>query len=319
MKKLLKTLLPLIDILLLPFVSLAGVLLKRVRVTGFQRLPRSKRALLRIGLLPISDHYYEPFFDATSFKQPLSQDRELPGIDWNVEGQLDLLHSFHYNDELKHLTSSTTGERAFSFDNANFKSGDVEYWYSIIRLRKPKRIFEVGSGHSTLVALEAVKKNVQEDSDFQCRHICIEPYEVPWLEELGVEVMRQKVEDVPLSFFSELEANDILFIDSSHVIRPQGDVLFEYLQVLPSLQVGVIVHVHDIFSPRDYLAQWLEAEVKLWNEQYLLEAFLTSNTDWQIDGALNYLHHHHYDALQSKCPHLTPDREPGSFYMHKVR
>ncbi|MDR2358391.1 MAG: class I SAM-dependent methyltransferase, partial [Prevotellaceae bacterium] len=125
-------------------------------------------------------------------------------------------------------------------------------------------------------------------------------------------------EDVGVDFFRQLEANDILFIDSSHVIRPQGDVLFEYLELLPTLTRGVIVHIHDIFSPRDYLAHWVISEVRLWNEQYLLEAFLSFNSTWKILGALNFLHHNHYDLLKEKCPKLTPDTEPGSFYIVKM-
>lgn len=120
------------------------------------------------------------------------------------------------------------------------------------------------------------------------------------------------------SFFKQLQENDLLFIDSSHVIRPQGDVLFEYLEVLPVLNRGVIVHIHDIFSPRNYLRQWLQDEVKLWNEQYLLEAFLSNNGCWEIIGALNYLHHNHYDKLKRVAPFLTPTREPGSFYIRKL-
>ena len=84
------------------------------------------------------------------------------------------------------------------------------------------------------------------------------------------------------------------------------------------LNTGVIVHVHDIFSPRNYLKQWLEDDVRFWNEQYLLEAFLTDNTRWRIIGALNYLHHHHYDRLKSVAPFLAPEREPGSFYIQKT-
>lgn len=130
--------------------------------------------------------------------------------------------------------------------------------------------------------------------------------------------MRQRIEEVGLEFFAELEENDLLFIDSSHMIRPQGDVLFEYLQLLPTLKKGVLVHIHDIFSPRDYLAEWVKDNVWFWNEQYLLEAFLTGNRGWEVVGALNYLHHDHYDALKKVCPYLTPDREPGSFYLRKV-
>lgn len=99
-------------------------------------------------------------------------------------------------------------------------------------------------------------------------------------------MIRQGVEDVDKSLFSELGKDDILFIDSSHIIRPQGDVLFEYLELLPVLRAGVIVHVHDIFSPREYPKELVMDEVKFWNEQYLLEAFLTSNHEWRIVGAL---------------------------------
>jgi len=121
-----------------------------------------------------------------------------------------------------------------------------------------------------------------------------------------------------VSFFSELQENDILFIDSSHVIRPQGDVLFEYLELLPTLNPGVIVHVHDIFSPRNYLSSWLQNEVRFWNEQYLLEAFMVHNDKWKIIGALNWLHHNHYERLKLIAPYLSLEREPGSFYIQKV-
>jgi hypothetical protein len=109
-----------------------------------------------------------------------------------------------------------------------------------------------------------------------------------------------------------------LFIDSSHIIRPQGDVLFEYLELLPILNKGVIVHVHDIFSPKNYLKEWLEDEVKFWNEQYLLEAFMSNNSSWKIIGSLNLLHHNYYEKLKVVAPFLAPDREPGSFYIQKI-
>ena len=168
------------------------------------------------------------------------------------------------------------------------------------------------------MAIKAIEKNIQENPAYQCKHICIEPYEMPWLEKTSATVIRKKIEELDKSFFAELDENDILFIDSSHVIRPQGDVLFEYLELLPSLRKGVIVHVHDIFSPKDYPAEWIRKEVKFWNEQYLLEAFLTLNSSWKIIGALNYLHYNHYDKLKAKCPFLTPNQNPGSFYIQKI-
>jgi hypothetical protein len=159
--------------------------------------------------------------------------------------------------------------------------------------------------------------NLRDDPEYTCKHICVEPYENPWLEESGISVVREKVENLDVSFFHELNENDILFIDSSHIIRPHGDVLFEYLQLLPSLKKGVIVHIHDIFSPKNYLRRWLQDWVLFWNEQYLLEAFLTHNKDWRIIASLNYLSHKHFNKLKSVAPFLTPESEPRSFYIQK--
>ena len=110
-----------------------------------------------------------------------------------------------------------------------------------------------------------------------------------------------------------------MFIDSSHIIRPQGDVLFEYLQILPLLNKGVYVHIHDIFSPKDYPKEWVLDQVKLWNEQYLLEAFLSNNDSWEVIGSLNLLHSTHFEKLKIVCPFLTRDRDPGSFYIKKIK
>ncbi|MDA8098054.1 MAG: class I SAM-dependent methyltransferase [Nitrospiraceae bacterium] len=318
MKRTIERLLPLADILLLPFVYPAGWLLKNIRRAGVQRLPLCKNALLNIGVFPIQNHYFEPQFDHRNPKPDFAQERNLPGIDWNVSGQLNALAAFGYAAELANIPQKHPGALAFYFNNNSFESGDAEYWYQLIRAVKPRRIFEIGSGNSTLMAVKAIRRNQSEAPDYRCEHVCIEPYEMPWLEEAGVSVVRKKVEEIEASFFSRLQENDILFIDSSHIIRPQGDVLFEYLELLPSLNKGVIVHVHDIFSPRNYLKQWLQDEVWFWNEQYLLEAFLSHNNSWKIIGALNYLHHNHYDKLKSIAPYLSPEREPGSFYIQKV-
>jgi hypothetical protein len=317
-KKVLKAILPLADIVLLPAVYLAALLLKAVRKAGVGNTPFCKRALMQVGVFPIRNHYFEPLFDGRLLRHPLNQDRDLPGIDWNTDEQLRLLKSFCFNEELKDVPEKRIDGLTFHLNNGSFESGDAEYFYNLIRLKKPARIIEIGSGNSTLMALRALKKNQEESPGYECKHLCIEPYEMPWLNKTGATVVRQRVEEVDKAVFSELSKDDILFIDSSHVIRPQGDVLFEYLELMPSLRTGVIVHIHDIFSPRDYPKEWVVDRVRLWNEQYLLEAFLTSNRDWKIIGALNYLHHNHYQDLKAACPFLTQDREPGSFYIQKT-
>jgi len=319
MRNLIKKTLPLADIILIPLVYPAAWLLKNIRKAGVHRLPLCKSALMKVGVFPIRNHYYEPQFDNLNPRPDFSQDRNLQGIDWNIRGQLKMLGLFTFSQELLDLPKAKKqGSLEFYLGNGAFDSGDAEYWYQIIRAIKPKRIFEVGSGNSTLMAVKAIKKNHEEDPSFTCEHVCIEPYEMPWLEKAGISIIRKKVEDIELSFFSQLQENDILFIDSSHIIRPQGDVLFEYLELLPSLNKGVIVHIHDIFSPKNYLKEWLSDEVKFWNEQYLLEAFLSHNTSWKIIGALNFLHHNHYEELKMVAPFLSHEREPGSFYIQKI-
>lgn len=310
--------LPLADVALAPLVYPSAYLLKSIRRAGVERLPRCKDAFLRAGVFPIRNQYYEPQFDYGGPRPPFSDDRPLPGIDWNVAGQLAMLSAFSCSEELAELCGTASGKPDFFLANRTFGPGDAEYWYQMIRWVKPRRVFEVGSGNSTRVAMRAIQKNREEDPAYRCKHVCIEPYEMPWLDGSGLAVLRQQVEEVGAAFFAELAANDILFIDSSHVIRPQGDVLFECLELFPRLSAGVIVHLHDIFSPKNYRKEWLEDKVVFFNEQYLVEAFLTHNPAWKIIGALNYLHHHHPDELKSAAPFLTPGDEPGSFYMQKI-
>lgn len=318
MRKAIEGVLPLVDLALFSAVYPAAYLLKAIRKAGVGRMPFCKRALMQVGVFPIMQHYYEPLFDSRALHHALEDTRNLPGIDWNIPEQLALLHSFDYAHELKDTPTTKTDDLTYYLGNENFKAGDAEFLYNLIRLKKPARIFEIGSGNSTLIAIQAVQQNQAEDPAYHCKHLCVEPYEMPWLEKTGVTVVRQRVEELDKTLFSQLEENDILFIDSSHIIRPQGDVLFEYLDLLPTLNKGVIVHIHDIFSPRDYPSEWVKDEVRLWNEQYLLEAFLSCNHEWKVLAAVNYLHHNHFSKLKKKCPFLSKDNDPGSFYIQKI-
>ena len=309
-----------IDFLLVPIAATSALALRAIRQTGFGRMPQTLRVFRKVGIFPVLDHYYEPLFNPDHLRKPLSEDRELLGIDWNVTEQLELLKRFHYNDELVKFPMDREAEHQFFYRNGFFESGDAEFLYNMIRHYKPKRIFEIGSGQSTLIAASAVKANRGEDPGYQCEHVCIEPYEVGWLDQLDVDVVRKPVESIDTSLFGQLDENDILFIDSSHMIRPQGDVLFEYFEILPILKSGVLIHIHDIFSPKDYLEEWIQS-VCFWNEQYLLEAFLSYNHEFKIIGALNFLKHHYPDELTAVCPVLKEQlesREPGSFWLRRA-
>jgi predicted O-methyltransferase YrrM len=274
---------------------------------------------MKVGLLPILDHYYQPLMNPKKhLTKSLRSMRDLPGINFNIDEQLVLLDKFNFNDELLNFSISKKKDCEFFYNNDTFSSGDAEFLYNIIRNFKPRKIIEIGCGFSTLMIRNAIEKNERENNKYYCQHICIEPFEQQWLEKMNIEVLRQKVELVDKCIFKELGYNDILFIDSSHIIRPQGDVLFEYLEILPILKTGVLIHIHDIFTPNDYLDEWIYNH-KLWNEQYLLEAFLTFNNEFRIIGSLNFLAHHYYEKLADKCPIFAEQKghEPGSFWLIK--
>ncbi|MCB4790963.1 MAG: class I SAM-dependent methyltransferase [Elusimicrobia bacterium] len=301
-----------------PLVALASLFFFFVRKYCIERHPVNRWIFNTIGIYPIRDHYYDPLFNDNRInKALLVKDRELSGIDFNIAEQLDLLSKFHFNNELASFPLEKRSMDEFNYHNGTFLAGDAEYLYNLIRFLKPSRIIEIGCGNTTLLILHALRKNRDENTNYKCRHTCIEPYEQPWLEKLNIDLIRNKVENVPKNIFEELGKNDILFIDSSHIIRPQGDVLFEYQEVIPKLKYGVYVHIHDIFTPRDYLPDWGLGRFFFWNEQYLLEAFLSFNTDFKLIGSLNYLRHHYFDKLAEKCPilKLESTSEPTSFWI----
>lgn len=311
------TLTPVIDVVLMVLAVPAGLILLVYRRIGSRRLPLTTVGLKKIGVFPVRDHYYEPLFDDRHLTQPLDAPRLLPGIRFDVRRQLALLADLHYADEFDAFVREQEAEvsdKGFRFPNGSYESGDADFLFQMIRHIKPSNVIEIGSGNSTKVVSHALYLNAKEGGNKK-RHICVEPYEQPWLESFSeIELVRHKVEDCSIDWSDALGAGDLLFIDSSHVIRPQGDVLFEYLEILPQLQSGVVVHVHDVFSPRDYLANWIRRDVRFWNEQYLLEATLGNTSRYEVLAALNQLKHNHYEHLKRVCPYLERDREPGSFY-----
>jgi hypothetical protein len=223
---------------------------------------------------------------------------------------------------LRALEGRRCGSRTFHYANGYCGPGDAEALYSMIRHFRPSKIVEVGSGQSTIVSRFAIEDAKAADSGYSCRQICFEPYENPWLEGLGIEIRRELIERSDLDLFKSLAPNDIVFIDSSHALRPMGDVEFEFLHILPNLPKGVIVQVHDIFSPRDYPAQWLAVDRRFWNEQYLLEAFLSFNDTYEIIGSLNQLMHLGVDEFKRAFPILAdhgPDPFVGSFWFRRVK
>jgi len=110
----------------------------------------------------------------------------------NIREQLGILARFTFAPELTSFPLDKTGALEYYYHNDNFGPGDADYLYRVIRLYRPKRIVEIGSGYSTLVAINALKQNRKEDPSYNCEHVCIEPYEIAWLERTGVTVISEK-------------------------------------------------------------------------------------------------------------------------------
>jgi hypothetical protein len=281
-------------------------------------LRTARRLQDAINVTVLRNHYYEPVLTDVELRRDAPEIRDLPGIDWNYEGQLTILRHFSFGPELRALNGKSVNGRRFDYDNRMFGLGDAEALYSFVRAFRPSTIIEVGAGYSTMVARLAIEANREEDQTYQCRHICYEPFENPWLDGLGAEIRREKIEDADVTLFGRLMCNDIVFIDSSHVLRARGDVEREFLRILPALAGGVFVHVHDVFSPRDYPKGWLVEQRRFWTEQYFLEAFLTLNDSFEVVLALNQLFHQREPELFRAFPCLgTRLTEPGSFWIRR--
>ena len=305
-----------VDFFLLPAVLIVSLWIRLIKFIGLKKFVSSKIIFGRTGVFPLVDHYYEPRFNFRNYRQV---SRELDAIDYNYTSQLAELESFTYKEELLNLPKSFSAENKFYYSNDSFPAGDAECYYSIIRKYKPSRIIEIGCGYSTLLAIEAINMNLSEHEESSTELICIEPFEFPWLEKLGVEVIREKVENIDISIFENLESGDILFIDSTHIIKPQGDVIFEVLQILPKLKSGILVHFHDIFTPLDYPESWLKQEYRLWNEQYFIEAFLSYNKSFDVFLALSFLNINFQSDILSAFPVLSQskNKSPSSLWLKK--
>jgi len=303
--------------LLTPLVAVVAALQARA---GGERLPLTFKVWDLVGVTPTRHHYYQPVYNGKKLLQSIWERKDpLHSIHWNAQEQLSLLKSFNFQHELESIpiseASSLSGE---FYHNQSFGPADAEMLYNIVRHFKPQRVIEIGSGYSTRMMKKALDAN--RNDGVISKHICIEPFEMPWLELLGVDqVIRARVEDVDPGLFEQLEENDLLFIDSSHVLRTGGDVFVEYLQILPRLKKGVLVHIHDIFLPYEYPKEWIVNKRRFWTEQYLLQAFLAFNSAFEILSAIHWLAREHPEELARACPvYAQLKRGHGSFWIRRL-
>jgi hypothetical protein len=281
------------------------------------KFPEIFRLWERHGFHVTPVHFYQPIPDTRSLPETLwDHPSKLVGIDMNETIQLDLLrnHFPKFRHEYDHFPVEPTGEPGrFYLNNGLFDGTDALVAYCMIRHFQPRLIIEVGSGFSSLVAAEAIAKNKNSAL------ICIEPFPLDFLRQgfPGLHsLLEKKVEDIGLDFFSQLDSGDILFIDSSHTVKIGGDVNHLFLEILPRLKPGVIVHVHDIFLPFDYRRDWVVDELRFWTEQYLLQAFLSFNSEFEVLMANAYLAYRYMEDLKATFT-KSPWWGGGSFWMRR--
>jgi predicted O-methyltransferase YrrM len=209
----------------------------------------------------------------------------------------------------------------YTLDNAAFGRGDADVLYSIIRDKKPGKIIEIGSGNSTLLICQAIRANSQEAPSYRCEFVAIEPYPPAYLSPAPAELTRVEakfVQKIDIEEFASLKADDILFIDSSHTVKIGSDTVYELLSILPALAPGVLIHVHDIFTPHEYPETWLRDGRFFWNEQYMLEAFLSYNKDFEVILPLHAITKKLPELMTELIPSYDTKRHTGqSFWMRR--
>lgn len=237
-------------------------------------------------------HYYSPLPDvkeASHFSEGAAHHdtaaTEIPGIDLRRDAQralvmkmLPLIQDFPWTD-----CARTDKRFHLGPANQNFSWSDAIFLQAMLRHQMPTRVIEIGSGFSSALMLDTNDLYLGN----RTRFTFIEPFPVLLNNLLRendrgcVTLHAQPVQDVPLETYDALDAGDILFIDSSHISKTGSDVNHEIFQILPRLKPGVIIHVHDIFWPFEYPAEWLQ-KGRAFNEAYTLRAFLQFNPSFEI-------------------------------------
>jgi hypothetical protein len=276
-----------------------------------------------LHILPV--HYYTPIPDLAATKFDEHTERFLACDDQTLASALGFLVDLReqYGREFDEIASRKPrkprrGPERFEFGGgAPYSTVEAELLYGLIRTRKPKRIVEVGCGHTTFLIAEAIAAEGQ--AGYHPVYSCIEPFRPAYLSNPPKEVsdfIEKPLQDIDLSFFSTLEAGDILFIDSSHVVKYGSDTVYELLELLSSLADGVLVHFHDIFLPYDYPTDWLQKGRFFWSEQYMLNALLNGQEKFRTIFPLHQIYRQRREELEKIFPLLSDgDHRPAAYWL----
>ena len=277
-----------------------------------------KRAILfvhklgiRVGIHVLPVHYHSSIPNILELKKThdvWAKKSELPGVSVDLNEQVVNLQTI-----CKPYQSEYAGNKYYRDGvSNNFGPGygyiEAQALHAFIRHYQPKRIVEVGSGVSTYCMFKAAELNCKHAGN-HTKIVSIEPYPSAKLKTLSeIKLIIKKVQTVALTVFTELEENDLLFIDSSHTVKAGSDVNYLILEVLPRLQKGVIVHFHDIFLPYDFQRDVCQTFLH-WAETSLLHAFLIGNKRVKVLACLSHLHYDKKNDLKDVFPEYTPQHD----------
>jgi hypothetical protein len=278
----------------------------------------------RCGFDTVPRVFYSPVPLAEEInKEELVKARALPGIDLRIgEAQKLLIQLIQFAPEIAKIPHKREKDCPVWLDNLTYDGFDACTLYAMLRMIKPKRYIEVGCGFSSRFSIWALAQNEREGS--KCESHFVEPFpSANFLEQkLPGTFHHKRIQDMPVEFFSSLESGDVLFIDTSHVLKTQSDVVYELLQVLPSLKPGVWVHIHDIFTPYDYPMEWVFCTPRVGNnEQYAVECLLSGGNIWQVELPVHLLWRDYRSELEKLVPG-APDSsgayKPAAFWVRKT-
>jgi hypothetical protein len=263
-------------------------------LSDWLRRRRHQRALRTLArwLPQTPGHFYSPLTDPEALAAEAPRlwppTAEAPGIDFDDDGHRRLLRDVFppLLADFDYPRPATGDPQRFHLDNGQFGDADARTLFALLRHWRPARMVEVGSGFSTLLAADVNRRWLGG----AMRLTAIEPYPRDFLHGLdGLQALRvERVQDTPMAVFAELDAGDVLFVDSSHVLKTGSDLVHLLTRVLPVLRAGVRVHVHDVFLPDDYPPTWVVDQNRGWNEQYALQAMLAANPRWRVVFAAHY-------------------------------
>ncbi|MCU0947513.1 MAG: class I SAM-dependent methyltransferase [Porphyrobacter sp.] len=241
------------------------------------------KAFEALGIHVTADHFYEPIPNLADINKSWSDARRpVRGIDFH-QTQAEAL-AVRILETYGPEFSAKSGKAGFSLSNPYYSGIDALSLYCFVRDHKPNKVIEIGAGASTRLLLAALHANAEE-TGVRPELISIDPFaRFTPEEEVNVtfSVLPEALQAVQAKLAGELGEGDLLFIDSTHVHKFGSDVETYFDTTFPALPKGVMVHVHDIFTPYYYPKDWMTQHKRFWNEQFFLEAFLSFNDQFAV-------------------------------------